>query len=153
MTPERHFCTFRLDGALYGIGVGRVREVVSAQALTPVPLAPPAVRGLINLRGEIVPVIDLRTRLELPPRDPGETPVHVVVATEWGLASLLVDAIEDILEVHPETWAPTPASVRGAPRDLVGGVYQLADRLLLVLDADHAAGVHDGAIPREDLRR
>ena len=149
MTSGRHFCTFWLDGALYGIEVGRVREVVSAQNLNPVPLAPPAVRGLINLRGEIVPVIDLRPRLELPPRPPDEPPVHVVVAAAWGRTSLLVDAIDDILEVDPDTWAPAPASVRGAARDLVGGVYQLADRLLLVLDADRAAGAN----PLEDLRR
>lgn len=81
MSLERQFCTFHLDSLFLGIEVLRVQEVIRAQPMTHVPLAPPAVKGLINLRGQIVTAIDLRDRFGLPPLPSEQAPMNVVVRT------------------------------------------------------------------------
>ena len=92
------YCTFRLGGHLFGVPVETVQEVLRQQELTKVPLSSPEVRGLINLRGQIVVTVDLRCRIGLPERA-GDTPVtNVVVRTSEGATSLLVDEIGDVLE-------------------------------------------------------
>lgn len=132
------FCTFILDGLWFGIAVDRVQEVVRHLPHTPVPLAPPVVRGLMNLRGQIVTAIDLRRRLEFPDRDTDSLPMNVVIRTEDGLVSLLVDQIGDVVEVDPETRDAPPPTLKGAARELIRGAYQLPHRLLLDLDLDRA---------------
>lgn len=131
-------CTFTLDGLWFGIAVDRVQEVVRHLPHTPVPLAPPVVRGLMNLRGQIVTAIDLRRRLEFPDRDADSLPINVVIRTEAGLISLLVDQIGDVVVIDPETRDPPPPTLRGAARELIRGTYQLPHRLLLDLDLDRA---------------
>ena len=99
MSANRQFCTFFLDGLFFGVEVSKVQEVIRYQEMTRVPLAPPVVQGLINLRGQIVTAMDLRRRLELSERPVGQLPTNVVVQTEDGPMSLLVDEIGDVLEV------------------------------------------------------
>ena len=82
----------------------RVQEVIRGQAMTPVPLAPPMIEGLINLRGQIVSAIDLRRLLNLPCRPEGATPLNVVVRDGEGAVSLLVDEIGDVLEVDEQSF-------------------------------------------------
>jgi purine-binding chemotaxis protein CheW len=137
----RQLCTFRVDGLLVAIDARRVQEVVRPQELTRVPLAPRAVRGLMNLRGDILTAIDLRTRLHLPERSAGESVMSVVVATEHGSVGLIVDAAGDVLELGQETFEPPPQTLRGGSRALIIGAYKLADRLLLLLDVDRVLGV------------
>ncbi len=132
------FCSFRLAHLTFGIEVDRVQEVLRSQALTPVPLAHDVVRGLINLRGQIVTAIDLRRRLNLPEREPGEEPMNIVVRTSGGELSLLVDAIGDVVDVDEGTFEGPPETLDGVARELITGTYKLDDRLLLVLDTDRA---------------
>jgi purine-binding chemotaxis protein CheW len=133
---ERQYCTFSLGGQCYGIDVLRVQEVIRYQETTRVPLAPPVVRGLINLRGQIVTAIDLRRRLDFPDRPTGEAPVNVVVRTDDGAVSLLVDEIGDVLAASERDYEQPPESLHGTARELIRGAYKLTDRLLLVLDLD-----------------
>jgi purine-binding chemotaxis protein CheW len=125
-----------LDRHYFGIEVLEVQEVIRHQEMTRVPLAPAVVRGLINLRGQIVTAIDLRRRLGFPDRLGGELPVNVVVRTEDGAVSLLVDEIGDVLQVSEESFERPPETLKGPARELVRGAYKLADRLLLALDLD-----------------
>ena len=97
---SQQFCTFFLEGYLFGVPVPQVQEVIRFQPMTPVPLAPPEVKGMINLRGQIVLAIDLRQRLSLSPRPEGELPMNVVVRSADGAISLLVDEIGDVIEVE-----------------------------------------------------
>lgn len=136
MTDERRYCTFHLADLYLGIEVTSVQEVIRHQETTPVPLAPSVVGGLINLRGRIVTAIDLRERLALPSRGDGRLPMNVVVRTDDGTISLLVDAIGDVVEVPPETFEVVPETLGGVARELIAGTYKLPDRLLLVLDID-----------------
>ena len=138
MEETTQFCTFHLDQFLFGVDVRKVQEVIRSLKLTRVPLAPEVISGLINLRGEIVTAIDLRRRLELPPRPPDVEPMNVVVQTGAEAVSLLVDAIGAVVTVTPEAFEKPPETLTGVARDLILGAYKLKDRLLLALDVEKA---------------
>lgn len=142
MTAAGQYCTFFLEGTLFGVSVADVQEVIRYQVMTPVPLAPAVIGGMINLRGQIVTAIDLRHRMELPARADGAQPMNVVVRTQEGAVSLLVDDIGDVIEVSESTFERPPETLRGLVREMVRGVHKLPDRLLLVLDIERtvAAG-------------
>ncbi|HSF26412.1 MAG TPA: chemotaxis protein CheW [Actinomycetes bacterium] len=139
--------TFELGGTLFGVPVERVQEVLRSQPRTPVPLAPPAVDGLLNLRGQVVTALDLRTRLCLP--DPAETgpggesgePMNVVVRAADEVVSLLVDVIGEVVDVSDDAFEPPPATLVGPARELVHGAYKLDGRLLLALDIDRVVDI------------
>src|SRR5690606_34475108 len=132
----RQLCTFYLDDNIFGIDVVRVQEVIRYQEMTRVPRAPEEVRGLINLRGQIVSAVDMRSRLEMPERPVGQLPMNVVVRTLDGAVSLLVDEIGDVLDVDERTVERPPDTLAGRAKDLVRCVYKLEGRLLLVLDPE-----------------
>ena len=133
---ESAWCTFVVADALYGVELERVQEVLRPQPITRVPLAAPALVGLLNLRGRIVPAVDLRTVLGLPPRRPGARRADqatglVIVRGADGPVALLVDAIADVRRA-----TETPVREPSDPR--FTGAIPLPDRLLVVLDLDHA---------------
>lgn len=149
-TTGVQFCTFHLGDLLMGVDVQCVQEVIRYQEMTTVPLAHNSIGGLINLRGQIVTAIDLREQLGLTARDDGLPPMNVVVRTEEGGASLLVDEIGDVIEVSDEVFEAPPETIRGATRRLISGVIKLEGRLMLVIDPVMAIQIHDGAAePRE----
>lgn len=142
---EVQYCTFTIGNMLFGVEVLCVQEVLDAQQLTQMPLASDVVRGLINLRGQIVTAIDLRAQLGLPPRDENEvTPsgqqgsMNVVVRTRESAFSLLVDEIGDVINVDERSFEAPPETLTGAARDLILGAHKLDNRLLLVLDIEQA---------------
>jgi len=116
----------------------RVQEVLLFQHMTRVPLAPQVIEGLINLRGQIVTAIDMRRLLRLPERAEGQAPMNMVLRTEDGPVSLLVDEIGDVLDVDRALYEHPPEGLHPAARQLIRGVYKLKDRLMLVLDAERA---------------
>ena len=138
MSDEHTFCTFTLDGLLFGVEVMKVQEVIRYLEMTRIPLAPSVVRGLINLRGQIVTAVDLRRRLDLNERPAGQLPMNVVIRMDDEAVSLLVDEIGDVYEVEEEAFERPPETLKGVARDLIRGVYKLKDRLLLVLDTEKA---------------
>ena len=145
VAQTRPLCTFTLDDCTFGIEVMNVQEVIRYQEMTSVPLASPMVRGLINLRGQIVTAIDMRARLGLPPRPNGELPMNVVVRTADGVVSLLVDEIGDVVEVDERSYERAPETMALAFRELVPGVYKLEASLLLLLDAEQIAALGPAA--------
>lgn len=138
---NRQFCTFFVGANFYGVDVLDVQEVVRPHPMTQVPLSHPAVRGLINLRGQIVTAIDLRRCLDLQDDFANAESVNVVIRTEDGAVSLLVDEIGDVLEVDDAQFELPPATLQGRARELIQGVYKLPDRLLLILDPKRAVTV------------
>jgi purine-binding chemotaxis protein CheW len=105
------------------------------------------VSGLINLRGQIVTAVDLRRQLQMEPRAQGVAAMNVVVRSEDGAVSLLVDEIGDVVEVDDRTFERPPETLRGTVREVITGVHKLSDRLMLVLDTDKACEmVEDVAI-------
>ena len=134
MAQRRQFCSFFLDGLRFGVDVQKVQEVVPYQEMTRVPLAPPTVQGLLNLRGQIVTGIDLRRRLELAERPEGSLPMNVVLRGEDSPVSFLVDDIGEVIEVAADACERPPETLRGRVRELIEAVYPLPDELLLILD-------------------
>jgi purine-binding chemotaxis protein CheW len=127
-------CSFVLRDLMFGVPIGVVQEVLTGLPLTPMPLAPPAVAGLINLRGQVVTAIDLRVCLGFPRRD-ANAPFANLVLREGGVnVSFLVDAIGDVVEADDATFEPPPSTLDAATRELIRGAYRLPDRLLLALD-------------------
>ena len=107
--------------------VQKVQEALLYQHMTPVPRAVRAVKGLINLRGQIVTAVDLRRCLQLEDAPPG---------SEIGAVSLLADSIGDVMDVSQNTFEPPPETLSGVAQELVTGVYKLDGRLLLVLSTE-----------------
>ena len=143
MQGNSHFCTFYLERLLFGIELRRVQEVMRRVEMTRVPLAPPAVSGLINLRGQIVTAIDLRRRLGLAACTLEIFSSNVVVRTEDGPVSFLVDEIGDVIEAGPASFEPPPETVHPAVRSVILGVHKLDDRLLHVLNTERASEIGD----------
>ena len=98
----KQFCTFFVDNLFFGVEVLKVQEVIRYQEMTPVPLSPTMIQGLINLRGQIVTAIDLRCRLELSPRDAEQLPLNVVVRSDDGAVNC--GKLNWISTGHLATW-------------------------------------------------
>jgi len=135
---SRQFATFSVAGARYGIDVLRVQEALRAQARTTVPLAPPGITGLVNLRGQVVMLLDLRTRLGLGPLAADAEPMMIVVEVDGEPISLLVDEIGDVIDVDDSQFETPPDTLPAALRDVILGAYKLDEGLLLALDVNRA---------------
>jgi purine-binding chemotaxis protein CheW len=145
--PVLQYCTFYLDRLLFGVELKGVQEVIRSLEMTQVPLAPPVVSGLINLRGQIVTAVDLRRRLDLKGRPAGVLPMNVVVRSEDGVVSFLVDEIGDVVEVEDSTFEPAQEMLRGSVRGMILGVHKLQDRLMHVLDTEKACQMSETGEP------
>jgi len=128
------YATFHVDDAFFGVDATDVQEVIRTQPMTRVPLASDEVSGLINLRGQVVVAIDMRRRLGMPEPDEGAELLNVIVRTEHGPVSLIVDDIGDVLEADLDELETPPPTLTPPTRDLVSAVHQLDERLLLVID-------------------
>ena len=126
--------TFWVGGHFLGVDVLDVQEVLRHQEMTPVPLAPPTVQGLINLRGQIVTAIDMRRRLCLRERPEDQKPMNVVIRAEEGSVSLLVDEIGDVVEVGEDDREIVPETIPAKQRDLLTAIAKQDGQLLLLLD-------------------
>jgi len=145
----QQFCTFFLKDQFFGVPVQQVQEVIRYQEMTRLPLTPQVIRGLINLRGQIVMAVDLRRRFAMEDRPASQLPMNVVVRTEEGAVSLLVDEIGDVVEVDSASFERPPDNLDPAIRDLVRGIHKLKDRLLLVLDIGQTLNLGAQAEPGE----
>jgi purine-binding chemotaxis protein CheW len=151
VSSPHQFCTLLLDGHVFTVPLIKVQEVIQSQQTTRVPLAPDVVSGIMNLRGQIVSVIDLRRRLGLPERPPEHLSMNIVVRTSDGAVSFLVDEIGDVLEFEPEALENPPAMLHSIARDVIRGVYKLPDRLAVVLDIDCLADI--GEVIHSEISR
>jgi purine-binding chemotaxis protein CheW len=138
------FISFRVAGQLLGIPVQMVQEVLTAQRITRVPLAPAEVAGFLNLRGQIVTAVDLRARLDLEAREPGAAVMNVVVQDEGELFSLLVDEVGDVIEVSRDIFEEPPATLDERWRESCDGVYRLKEELLVAVNVPALLNVQRG---------
>ena len=150
MANLQQFCTFFVKDQFFGVPVQQVQEVIRYQEMTRVPLVPQVIRGLINLRGQIVMAVDLRRRFGMEDRSESQLPMNVVVRTDDGAVSFLVDEIGDVLEADEESFERPPETLQGQARELVRGVYKLQERLMLVLDTERAVASGEEAAPKSN---
>lgn len=130
----RDFVTMTLADQLFGIPVLAVQDVLGAQRITQIPLAPAEVAGALNLRGRIVTAIDVRRRLGIGPRPKDMQPMNVVVEHEGELYSLIFDAVGEVMSLPADAYERNPATLDSRWRDVAGGIYRLPGKLLVVLD-------------------
>lgn len=141
MAEKQQFSTFYVDRLFFGVEVEKVQEVLRHQEMTRVPLAPPVVRGLINLRGQIVTAIDLRRRLELSEEPADQLPMNVVIRTTDGAMSLLVDEIADVVEAGADSFEQPPDTLHASARTMISGVHKLNERLMHILDCERVVNL------------
>lgn len=140
----QQICTFFLDSTRFGIEVEDVQEIIRQQPLTPVPLAALDICGLMNLRGQVIPVVDLSYRLGLrsvacaigEANTEEYTVYNVIVNTADDVVSFVVDDIGDVLECALETLEPPPATLAPSMRSVLKGAYKLEQDFLLVLNTE-----------------
>jgi purine-binding chemotaxis protein CheW len=139
---SRQFATFEVDGQLFGVEVHTVQEVLSYNEYTPVPLAPQAVGGLFNLRGQV----DLRVQLGLARKALQGPVMNVILRFDGEPVSLLVDKIGEVVDLDDETFEPPPDTLSGPTRELVVGTFKLDGRLMLALDVNQAVDTYRATI-------
>lgn len=129
-----HLATFFLSREEYGVDVRLVQEIIRVSEITPVPRAPESIKGVINLRGRIIPVVDLKRKLGLGDVAPDRRARIVVVKLRERLVGLLVDAASQVLKVPVSTIDPAPEAVLEIDADFIRGVAKLPDRLIILMD-------------------
>ena len=130
------FVTFIVEDQLFGIPIIQVQDILSPETIASIPLAPPEVKGSINLRGRIVTVIDVRVRLGLAKRGDDERGMAVTVEHQHELYTLLVDRIGDVIGLSNESYESNPGTLSAEWREFANGIYRLEKELMVVLDVD-----------------
>jgi purine-binding chemotaxis protein CheW len=133
---ERQLVVFQLGAELYGVEISRVHEIIRLQSVTKVPRAPAFVEGVINLRGKVIPVVDLRRRFGLPTAEHTRASRIVVVELGDQVVGIIVDGVSEVLRVNTATVEPPSPVVAGIDSEYLHGIAKLSDRLVILLDLD-----------------
>lgn len=132
------YCTFYLDGLYYGISIEYIQEILQNQEIISVPLANSSVAGLINLRGHIISILDLKLLLES--NNQNNTIVTLLIAnTSCGLLGLKIDDVDEIIQVSEEDKEISIETFSGRLKELIAYTYKLSDKLMLVINVENVA--------------
>lgn len=137
------YLTFALGDEEYALEILAVQEIRGYTAITPIPNVPPWIRGVMNLRGAVVPVIELRRRFALPEADYDKFSVIIVVNVRGRVVGLLVDAVSDVLNIQAGEVDDASGLVSGAEASYVSGIARSGERIIALLDVDQVVGAHD----------
>lgn len=139
-TRENRYLTFRLDGTLFGIDIRVVTEIVGMQKFDSVPEMPSYGRGIINLRGRIIPLIDMRLRLHRPEAEYNERTCIIIVDRETVTAGLIVDGVDEVTPLPDAEIAPPPDSSTGYDSDYIAGIGKKDEDVIFILDCARLFG-------------
>lgn len=132
----RQFVGFRLDGEDYAIAITKIREIILMKPITRLPQVPESIEGLINLRGTVMPIINLRKRFGLPARPLDDETRTIVVTVHDKTVGCIVDEVTQVMRIAADQIQPVPVSMAEVARRFVAGLARLEDRLLIILDTD-----------------
>ncbi len=135
---EEQMVVFQLNTESYGIDIFRVNEIIRMREITPIPQTESHVRGLVNLRGKTIPVVDLRLRFGMQEKADSESTRIIVVDGEHGNVGVVVDAVREVVTLQPEDVDAAPTIVTDLDTDFVRGVAKSVDGLITLLDLDKA---------------
>ena len=140
------FVTATVGGQLFGLPISRVQDVFVPERLTRVPLSPPEVAGVLNLRGRIVTAIDMRCRLDLGKRKEGQAVMAIGIDLKGESYGLLIDAVGEVLKFPNSACEPKPANLDARLARVASGVIRLEGQLLVVLDVDRVLDLKNSAV-------
>ena len=135
------YVTALIGGQLFGLPILRVQDVFAPERLMVVPLSPPEVAGVLNLRGRIVTLIDMRCRLGLGSREEGQQSMAIGVESRGESYGLLIDSVGEVLKLDNQSWEPNPSNLDARLASVSTGIYRLDSQLLMVLDVDRVLDI------------
>ena len=140
------FVTVTIGNHLFGLPISRVQDVFVPDRLTRVPLAPPEVAGILNLRGRVVTAIDMRSRLDLGGRKPGQPVMAIGIELRGESYGLLVDSVGEVMKLKSSHCESKPINLEAQLARVAAGIYRLEGQLLVVLDVDRVLDINNSAI-------
>lgn len=145
------FLTFALADEAYGVGIGMVTEIVGMQKIMPVPDVPTYVRGVINLRGQVIPLMDMRLRFGMEERAYDERTVVIVLDLSDGPLGLIVDGVREVLDIPADNIDPPSRLGRSTGRSVVCGLGRVADHVVILIDVHALLGDEKIEMPASDV--
>lgn len=146
LAETSQYLTFVLGEELYGVDILRVQEIKGYQKCTPIPNTPAFIKGVLNLRGTIVPIIDLRMKFGLPPVEPTMFTVVIVVVVKDRIMGLVVDSVSEVMDISSGNIQPPPALGTAIDISFISGLGRCEDRLIALLNIDQVLSLED--VPR-----
>ncbi len=140
------YVTVTIGDHMFGLPIFRVQDVFVPVGLTRVPLAPPEVAGILNLRGRVVTAIDMRSRLDFSEREPGTPVMAIGIELKGESYGLLVDAVGEVMQLHNSACEAKPANLNPRLSRVAAGIYRLEGQLMVVLDVDRVLDIRNGAV-------
>jgi purine-binding chemotaxis protein CheW len=135
-SPVIQLVGFRLDNEDYAIAITKIQEIILMKPITRIPQVPDFLEGLINLRGSVIPIINLRKRFGLPPRDVDDETRTIVVNIHDKTVGCIVDAVTQVMRINRDQIQPPPLSVLAVAHQYISGLARLDERLLIILEID-----------------
>ena len=143
MGGSNQVLTFTLGDETYGVDILRVQEIKGYQKCTPIPNTPVFIKGVLNLRGTIVPIVDLRAKFNLPPVDATMFTVVIVVVVKDRIMGLIVDAVSEVMDIPSADIQPPPMLGTNVDVSFISGLGRCADRLITILNIDHVLSLEE----------
>jgi len=140
------YVTVTIGDHMFGLPIFRVQDVFVPVGLTRVPLAPPEVAGILNLRGRVVTAIDMRSRLDFGEREPGTPVMAIGIELKGESYGLLVAAVGEVMQLHNSACEAKPANLDPRLSRVAAGIYRLEGQLMVVLDVDRVLDIRNGAV-------
>jgi len=140
------YVTVTIGDHMFGLPIFRVQDVFVPVGLTRVPLAPPEVAGILNLRGRVVTAIDMRSRLDFGEREPGTPVMAIGIELKGESYGLLVDAVGEVMQLHNSACEAKPANLDPRLSRVAAGIYRLEGQLMVVLDVDRVLDIRNDAV-------
>ncbi len=143
---EEQLVIFDVGDEVYGVDTSKVQEIIRMQSITHVPGAPAFVEGVINLRGRIIPVIELHQRFGLPSSEASKTSRILVVETEGQVVGMIVDAVSEVVRIPVDCIEPPSPIVAGVDSEYIRGIGKLEGRLIILLQVDKVLTIEQRAV-------
>jgi purine-binding chemotaxis protein CheW len=140
---DNQIVVFELGSELYGVNIAAVESIIKMQAITKLPHSPVFVEGVTNLRGKVLPVIDLRRRFGMPPQEMDKNSRIIVVNVNSTEVGMIVDGVSEVLTVPAQAVEPAPSIATTVNSIFITGIAKLDDRLVILLDLDRVLSVQE----------